>query len=207
MCGRFYIAPEKHLEQFFAHLQLKLFQDLPIKFSGEIYPSEIVPVFVMKDGQRMAKPMIWGFPRWNASGVVFNARQETAMEKSMFRKPLLERRVAVLTTGFFEWTPVPGQKKKDRFIFTLEGEKYLFLAGMWSSFSDPLSGQIPERFTILTTEANDSMAPFHNRMPVILTDAEVDDWLTTDDFAKYLNPEQIAVKAQKCQCESNNLLF
>lgn len=198
MCGRFYIAPEAHLEKTFAHVQLKLFQDLPIKYSGEVFPTDIVPVFIMDNGRRMAKPMIWGFPRWDMkNGVIFNARQESALEKNMFRRSLLERRVAILATGFFEWTPVPGQKKKDRYIFTLTGQKFLFLAGIWNSFHDPLSGQIPEHFTVLTTEANQSMAQFHDRMPVILTDDEVDDWLTGADFAKYLNREQSAVTAER----------
>ena len=200
MCGRFYIAPEAHLEQSFAHVQLKLFQDLPIKFSGEIYPTDIIPVFILEDGKRMAKPMIWGFPKWDGKGVVFNARQETALEKSMFKKSLIERRAAVLTTGFFEWTPQPGQKKKDRYIFTLPGQKFLFLAAVWSGFANPLSGLIPEHFTILTTEANEHMAPYHNRMPVILTDAEVDDWLAGDDFSKYLNRSQAEVNAELSTC-------
>lgn len=198
MCGRFYIAPEVGLEKTFAHMQLKLFPDLPVKHSGEIFPTDIVPVYIMENGQRMAKPMIWGFPRWdNKKAFVFNARQETAMDKRMFRTSLLERRVAVLTTGFFEWTPVPGKKKKDRYIFTLPDQKFLFLAGIWNSFNDPLSGQIPEHFTILTTEANQSMARFHDRMPVILTDSEVDDWLTGADFTQYLNRVQSEVIAEK----------
>lgn len=199
MCGRFYIAPEAGLEKTFAHIQLKLFPDLPVKYSGEIFPTDIVPVFIMENGRRMAKPMIWGFPRWGGKGVVFNARQETALTKPMFSKSLKERRVAILITGFFEWTPVPDQKKKDRYIFTLQGQKFLFLAGMWNSFHDPLSGQIPEHFTILTTNANDSMARFHDRMPIILTDDEVDDWLTADDFTKYLNREQPEVKSERSE--------
>jgi putative SOS response-associated peptidase YedK len=32
-------------------------------------------------------------------------------------------------------------------------------------------------FTIITTEPNQLVAPIHNRMPVILPDAVVDDWL------------------------------
>ena len=197
MCGRFYIIPDAELNQFFAPLALTPFQDLPLKLSGEIFPTDIVPVFIWADGKRTAKPMIWGFPKWDHKGVIFNARQESALEKKMFRQPLLERRCAVLTTGFFEWTPVPGQKRKDRYIFTLLGEKWLFLAGIWSVFSDPLSGQIPERFTILTTEANEGVSHFHDRMPVILAESEVDDWLTGDDFTKYMNRAQPTLEAKK----------
>lgn len=68
---------------------------------------------------------------------------------------------------------------------------------MWNSFHDPLSGRIPEHFTILTTSANESMAKFHDRMPVILTDGEVDGWLSGDDFQKYLGRAQSAVAADK----------
>ena len=181
----------------FCHVQLKLFPDLPVKYSGEIFPTDIIPVFIMENGQRMAKPMIWGFPRWDNKSVIFNARKETALDKPMFRQSLLERRVAVLTTGFFEWAPAPGQKKKDRYLFTLPGKKFLFLAGIWNTFDEPLSGLIRDRFTILTTEANENMARFHNRMPVILTEAEVDDWLAGNDWSRYLNRPQVAVEAEK----------
>jgi len=196
MCGRFYIAPEAHLEKTFAHLQLKLFPDLPIKFSGEIFPNDIVPVFIMEDGRRMAKPMIWGFPKWDGKGVVFNARRETCLDKKMFSQSIRNRRGAVLTTGFFEWTPQPGQKKKDKYLFTLPGQKFLFLAAIWDKFENPLSGRIPEHFTILTTEANSSMAAYHTRMPVILTEDEVDGWLSGGDFHQYLDRVQSEVSAE-----------
>jgi putative SOS response-associated peptidase YedK len=105
--------------------------------------------------------------------------------------------VATLTSGFYEWKAVPGQKKKDRFIFTLDGEEYLFLAGFWNSYVDQPKGKIADRFTVLTTEANDSMAQYHNRMPVILTENEVDDWLIGDNFEKYLQRPQAKVRAEK----------
>ncbi len=196
ICGRFYIAPEANLEKTFAHLQLKLFPDLPVKCSGEIAPTDIVPVFIRAGGGRTAKPMIWGFPKWDKKGVIFNARRETCLDKAMFRQSTLNRRAAVPATGFFEWTPAPGRTRKDRYIFSLPGEPFLFLAAIWDNFLEPLSGLIPERFTILTTEANTGMVAFHHRMPVILTDAEVDDWLSGPDFTKYLHRDQAAVSAE-----------
>lgn len=197
MCGRFFMAPDANLEEIFAQAQLQLLPDSAAKHSGEISPTDIVPVFTMENGRRIAKPMIWGFPRWDGKGVIFNARQESALEKKMFRDSLLKRRIAVLTTGFYEWTPVPGQKKKNRYIFNLPGEKFMFLAGMWQGFSDPASGQTAEHFTILTTEANHSVNQYHDRMPVLLTESEVDDWLAGDDFQKYLHREQPMVEAEK----------
>ncbi|MDR2301461.1 MAG: SOS response-associated peptidase [Deltaproteobacteria bacterium] len=195
MCGRFFIAPEANLQN--ALMAKGQALDLSIKFYGEIFPTDIVPVFTLEKGRRLARPMIWGFPGWQGKGVVFNARQETALEKPMFKKSLLERRVATLTSGFYEWKAVPGQKKKDRFIFTLGGVGYLFLAGFWNSYVDQPKGNVTERFTVLTTEANESMAPYHSRMPVILTDDEVDDWLGGSDLEKYLKRPQAEVRAEK----------
>jgi putative SOS response-associated peptidase YedK len=197
MCGRFYIAPDAGLSEAIEAPRLDALEGLPIKFTGEIFPTDIVPVFTRENGRRVASPMIWGFPKWDGKGVVFNARQETALEKPMFRESLRERRVAALTSGFYEWAPAPGQKKKDRYIFTLTGERFLFLAGFWKSHGGHQAGPIPERFTVLTTGANDSMAPYHNRMPVILTEAEIDDWLAGHDFQKYLGRRPADVHAEK----------
>ena len=210
MCGRFYIASVGEMEKISASAQAESDSDIQVKTSGEIFPGDIVPVLIspkagdfqscssagrdIEDCRLTAKPMIWGFPKWDGKGLIFNARSEGALEKTIFRQSLLERRAAVPTSGFFEWTPRPGQKKKDRYLFTRHGEEILFLAGFWNSFNEPLSGPIPERFTILTTEANESMSRYHNRMPVILTWSEVDDWLCGDDFQKYLDRVQASVK-------------
>ncbi len=99
--------------------------------------------------------------------------------------------------GRDEGSIASSRKKKDRYLFTRPGERFLFLAGVWNAFHEPLSGRIPERFTILTTGANPSMARYHDRMPVILTEAEVDDWLAGPDFARYLDRDQAEVRAEK----------
>ncbi|MDR0621328.1 MAG: SOS response-associated peptidase [Deltaproteobacteria bacterium] len=195
MCGRFYIAPEAALEKALDPQTANLLKDLPIKFSGEIFPTDIVPVFTQAKGRRLAKPMTWGFPGWNGKSVIFNARQETALEKAMFKRSLLDRRVAVQTSGFYEWTSVAGQKKKVRYLFTWPGEQFLFLAGFWKSYDVASGSPIPERFTVLTTEANESMASYHNRMPIVLAEGELDDWLAGEGFQKYLKRPQANLKA------------
>jgi putative SOS response-associated peptidase YedK len=197
MCGRFYIAPEANLEKTMDPARLELFKNIPIKFSGEIFPTNIVPVISEDNNSRLIKPMVWGFPHWQGKGVVFNARQETALEKVMFKDSLQKRKIAVLTSGYYEWAKVTGRSRKDRYIFTLNDEKYLFLAGFWASYNDS-SALIPERFTVLTTAANDSVSRYHNRMPVVLTEAEVDDWLRGEDTREYLSREGFELVVEKC---------
>jgi putative SOS response-associated peptidase YedK len=48
------------------------------------------------------------------------------------------------------------------------------LAGLWEGWRDA-AGEVLRTFTIMTTAANATMAPIHNRMPVIL---EEEDWRT-----------------------------
>ena len=49
-------------------------------------------------------------------------------------------------------------------------ENILWLAGIAAPFGHKW------HFTILTTGANDSMAPYHSRMPVLLQQNELDEW-------------------------------
>ena len=74
---------------------------------------------------------------------------------------------------------------------------YLFLFP--PSFSSSLflcsnlyyKGEIVESFTIITTDAPDSIAPIHNRMPAIVNEANMNTWLDpstpVDSAIKCLN--------------------
>ena len=173
---------------------------------GEIFPATNVPV-ILKDGAAIIK---WGFPHWKNSGVIINARSETASEKNMFRKPLKERRCVVPSSGFFEWSRsggsssggsggnLRGGKKKDKFLFQHPGENKLYMAGIVSTFRDAL-GLEYSAFVILTTEANDSVAPIHDRMPVILEPDELDMWVNDNVFTEFAmhrtGPELSAILA------------
>jgi putative SOS response-associated peptidase YedK len=69
------------------------------------------------------------------------------------------------------------------------------MAGISNTFRDALGVQY-DAFTILTTEANDSVEPFHDRMPVILAPDEIDLWISDNDFTGFAlhrpGPELIA---------------
>ena len=143
---------------------------------GEVFPTNIAPV-ITRDGPMAAK---WGFPHWKGAGVIVNARAETAAEKNMFRKPLLERRCVVPSSGFYEWRHT-GSQKKDKFLLRVPGERVLFMAGIINIFKDADCNDY-SAFVILTTAANAYMAPIHDRMPVILAPDERDRWLRDGAF-------------------------
>src|SRR5438045_4170629 len=50
-------------------------------------------------------------------------------------------------------------------------------AGLWESWKNPETSEWLRSCTIITTEANDLMAPIHDRMPVILGSEEWAQWL------------------------------
>jgi len=185
MCGRFLVGEEVYEDIW------KILTDLSVGSSvlnsqlsnlvrGEVFPTNTVPVHTL-DGAMGVK---WGFPRWKGAGVIINARAETALEKNMFRKPLLERRCVIPSNGFFEWDQNSGQKKKDKYLLRRPGERLLFMAGMISLFRDP-DGLEYGAFVILTTAANESVSPIHDRMPVILAPDERNSWLRDDGFMEH----------------------
>ncbi len=122
----------------------------------------------------------WGLiPSWakNPSmGVrLINARAETLSEKPAFRTALQRRRCLVPADGFIEW--VADGKLKQPWWITLETREPFAFAGLWESWKPKDAAAPIESFTIITTEANDSVRAVHTRMPVMLPPEAHEDWL------------------------------
>src|SRR6185295_13938211 len=86
------------------------------------------------------------------------------------------RRCAVVTDGFYEWPPAAGAGRGGRapFWYHRSDGGLVLLAGLWQRGE---AAGAPPRFTILTTRPNALVAQVHDRMPVVLPDAHLDDWL------------------------------
>lgn len=176
MCGRYNLEPLESIE--IVEL-LRQIQDR-IK-TGEIYPTNQVPVLMEAGRELVPEVMTWGYPRFGGKpGQIINARSETAGERPMFRRSLAERRCVLPTTGFFEWgSGVDGKKQKYR--FNLPGaNRALYLAGLWNDYADE------RRCVILTTAANASMEGIHDRMPVVLRREQLEPWVRDAAFASEL---------------------
>ena len=194
MCGRYSVSTEEEvieIREIIHEINQKLANtpEAAMMKMGEIFPTDIAPVLTAEDGVRQARLMKWGFPMWKGSGVVINARQETAAQKSMFRAPLLNKRCVIPSTGFFEWTHGAGQKQK--YLLKLPEEPALYMAGIFNVFRD--QQKMYAAYTILTTAANESVCALHDRMPVILQKFELDAWLldgaVTQEFLGRTGPE------------------
>jgi len=136
--------------------------------TGEIFPTDKTPVLIQEHGIITPDAIKWGFPSFRNKGVIINARAETAPEKPMFRKSLEAKRCVIPSTGFYEWSH-DGKKKK--YQFNLPSSGALYMAGLWNNFDGE------RRFVILTVEANMSMSEIHNRMPVVLSNTEITQWM------------------------------
>src|ERR1700712_1452286 len=93
----------------------------------------------------------------------------------MFREAFRRRRCIVPASGFFEWTGPKGDKQPHLFS-AADGSPILGFAGLWDPWRDP-SGEEVLSCTIVVSGASDWMAPYHDRMPVLLSRDDFDAWL------------------------------
>ncbi len=105
---------------------------------------------------------------------LINAKAETLVYKQSFKPSLEKRRCLILADGFYEWQKTDRGKIPHRFI--IKDEPLMAFAGLWSIFTTK-DGQKLYTCAIVTTRANNIMAPIHDRMPVILSREQQKIWL------------------------------
>jgi putative SOS response-associated peptidase YedK len=181
MCGRYTLKSgrKKLVEQF-------AFDDLP-EFQPRFNLGPTQDGLVVRTGDRpgtrTAAWLRWGLvPSWTKPGahsppLLINARGETVAEKPAFRDAFKRRRCLVLADGFYEWSRL-GAVKQPYHLTVNRGEPFA-MAGLWERWQPPDAGpdERLETYTIITTAANEVLAPLHDRMPVILDPDFFDDWL------------------------------
>lgn len=190
MCGRYYVDDEtaKEIRKLLEHLDARFNSGKEGKFDrnyvsnevvkvreemiqriqevrGEIFPTNQVPIVV--GGQENSLTMSkWGFTIPKGKGVLINARSETAFEKKTFRDSLMSRRCVIPAAGFYEW-----DSDKNKIYFTMPKKSCMYMAGLYRFEKEE------SRFVILTTAANASMKDIHDRMPLILDEETVPEWI------------------------------
>jgi putative SOS response-associated peptidase YedK len=180
MCGRYSLTRrEAEIEERFGIEQL-LMDRADFKPRYNIAPTQLVPVIVDQDGQRVLAEMKWGLiPFWakdiKKTKPIINARSESIAEKPFFKQAANKRRCLIPADGFFEWKKV-NKDKIPMFIHMDERELFAF-AGLWDEWKSPDGEQILRTCTIITTEANGKITPLHDRMPVIVRPEHEARWL------------------------------
>jgi putative SOS response-associated peptidase YedK len=130
----------------------------------------------------------WGLvPSWakdpSVGARMINARAEGIAGKPAFRAAVARRRCLIPADAFYEWQrrESPDGKRAGRLPYAVrrkDGHPMAF-AGLWEVWRDRADpGAEPLRTcVIVTTGANDLMAPIHDRMPVVLAPENWAAWL------------------------------
>ena len=141
-----------------------------------IAPQDKVPAVRQVDGRRGLTGLTWGFD--GHDHLVLNARSETARQKTVFRESLKLRRCLLPASGFFEWSH--EERPPQPYYFQARDEGLLALGAIWAA---------DETVCILTTSANATVAPIHDRMPVLIRPPDFDRWLGAEgDIGDLLRP-------------------
>jgi putative SOS response-associated peptidase YedK len=180
MCGRFTL---KRPDRIRWAIDLS---DLVPRYN--IAPSQDVMAVVQRGPEPEPTFLQWGLiPYWSkeAKGVI-NARQETIEEKASFKDSFERRRCLIPADGFYEWER-NGKISQPYYFQMKDGVPFAF-AGIWDRWQT--EGRTITSCAIITTTANEVLAPIHNRMPVILDSESHELWLTgrTPDVKSLLNP-------------------
>jgi len=181
MCGRFVRKEDKELLEGRFGADLQGGAHLPPEYN--IAPSQDCPILTVEGDRRVLSLMRWGLvPSWaddvKAGYRMINARAETLAEKRSFKTLLKKSRCLVPASGFYEWKKLEGGGKTPYF-FGLKGGGPFAFAGLWTVWRAESEDEV-RSFTIITTSANEIMAPIHDRMPVILREKDEARWLDPD---------------------------
>jgi putative SOS response-associated peptidase YedK len=187
MCGRFVSSnsPERIAEFFGAALDIgSLGQNYNVAPTNDVY-GIVAPADAPTP---LVRAFHWGLvPSWakdtKIGSRMINARAETVAEKPAFKRLLVKHRLIMPMDGFYEWQVIPGRKVKQPYFIRRRDHEPLAAAGLWSVWRDRDAGDDApwlHSCTLITTAANSTMSPVHDRMPV---------FLPSDDWSRWLDPE------------------
>jgi putative SOS response-associated peptidase YedK len=185
MCGRFSLyEPVEDLVERFAVDEVVTDEVVP---RWNVAPSQgVLAVASSSDGStRRLGTFRWGLvPSWakdpSIGNRMVNARAETVAVSGAFRSAFQRRRCLLPASGFYEWQrrEVAGARRPARRPFYLHAAdgSPLALAGLWEVWHDAEGGAL-RTCTVITTRPNATLAPIHDRMPVIVPPSGWDRWL------------------------------
>ena len=141
---------------------------------------------VLRSGHSAVELMRWGF---NATGpgakphLLINARSETVSQLRSFKTAWHSRRCLIPADWFYEWDQTTTPKQPWRFV--RDHDAAMIFAGIWSPGRMP-DGSMVDGYAILTTAANEVVGQIHDRMPVILHEADWPAWLDPSTKPEHL---------------------
>jgi putative SOS response-associated peptidase YedK len=199
MCGRYgRRADKQRIAEWFQTHNTDVFNDEYYEINGtrfapsyNISPESIQPaVRIDRDtGERVLTLMKWGLvPFWSkvpkANFSSINARSDKLESSAAWREPWKHRRCLIPAEFFYEWEPLTKEETKKKvskpWAVSLMGDQLFAFGGIWDRWKGQDENKnelIFESFSIITTDPNEVLEPFHNRCPLILEPKDYDRWL------------------------------
>jgi len=159
-----------------------------------------IPV-ITNDNPKKIQFFNWGLiPHWiqneeKANSIkckTLNARSETLKEKPSFKNLIGKKHCIVIADGFYEWRH--QHKNKIKHHIYIKNKKLFALAGVWDCWTNKLTGEIINTFSIITQNACGIMKYLHNsklRQPIILNDLNISRWNQLNDYSEILKNSKI----------------
>jgi putative SOS response-associated peptidase YedK len=146
----------------------------PQNKDDDAFPGERSPIIVRDEehGTRLVAAT-WGLmPFWAKESTfgkknAYNARRETVHEKPTFAKAFKARRCLIPATGFYE-------RANKRWLKMGPKDDVFAIAGL---FEPPNKMAEETTFTMITTDPNQVVEEYHDRMPVILAEEDYAAWM------------------------------
>jgi putative SOS response-associated peptidase YedK len=174
VCGRYTLATPNPAA---VRARFPVGESIEIAQRFNVAPGDdVLAVTTGREGESRGELLRWGLvPSWAktpATGLkMINARVETVAERPAFRRAFERFRCLIIADGFYEWRRM-ATGPKQAFHITRDDDQLFAFAGLWSIWRGD-DDRTLRTCTILTTAANTTVAPLHDRMPIILErDAE-----------------------------------
>jgi putative SOS response-associated peptidase YedK len=158
-------------------------------FSDDILAERGASVMVMRqnpqNGELVPGHLRWGLIPHEAATrpdiIPTNARAETITEKPIFSDSYRKRRAIVPIDAFHQ-----KDSKGKRYTIRRADGQPMAIAAIWDSWKNPATGEWERTFATVTVDANATISPIHDRMPLILEKADMMRWLGPEE-----NPHEL----------------
>lgn len=182
MCGRSAISERARIEAKFAINRVGQYDVI----KRDVVPRDTIPIVVQSEGQRILSSARWGL---SINGkVVYNCRSEGLDYQWLG----LSKQRCIIPMDQFVEHGLPGGV-----TFEARNGDILSVAGL---FEIGLTGDgvYHRRAGVLTCFATEPVVKYHHRMPVVIDDAHLNDWLDPSNHASSIvkqlpTPELITV--------------
>ena len=200
MCTRFYVALSPELRPYIEAAQKNRIAEQmmrhlarPMTMTGEIRPADMAAVIAPnKRGERSVFPMRWGFYEENLHKPIVNCRIESARIKQLWSESWKQRRCVIPASYYFEWkhytNPNGSIRTGDKYAIQPRGSDVTYLAGLYR-IEESRDLKYPV-FAVLTRTPTDDLREIHDRMPLILPERAIDEWISPSS-----EPNKIVGKA------------